>query len=206
MMKLSVDISGLDQVVRGLDSQVVKAASYRAINRTVDGVATDTSAEIRNVYNVKRQDIDPRIRKIYARDYERLSGAVLIKADAKSAIPLIMFNAVARQNMAGGGSLKTTRTKQTMMKSRTKTPGVSFKIMKSAGKGFSAKAFILPGGGGSKQVVYRTGPGKQGLHEKRVISPVGMVKSSRQGVLQRILDKGRERFFKNLEHELSRRR
>lgn len=211
-MNISVNISGINDVIKNLDPQIVKASMFRAINRTVDGVSTDVSKEVRQTYNIRRDDINRRIKKSKPRNYDSLAGSVTIedKLDGKSAIPLIIFKAVGRQNLASGGSVKTMKGKNGFISQRLKragNAGVSYKVLQAGGKGFSANAFIIPGGGGSLQVVTRVkgAKGNKGLKEKRVVSPMQMVKGFRHGVLDKIMKQADNRFMKNMLHELARR-
>lgn len=204
---IKLELQGFDRLYNSLDSnQAVRAAAYRTINRSVDGLGTDISTEVRNVFNVKKQDVDRRIQKTKCDDYYNLVGSVTLKADEKSQMPLIMFGAVDRRNLAQG-SVKTMKGKNGFYSQRLKRQvgqqGVTYKVVKSGGKGFSGNAFIIPGGNGSLQVVRRS-PGAKGrfnLKEKRVISVAGMVSSSKQGILQRIEDAAKARMSTNFERE-----
>ena len=203
---IKVELKGLAEFRSVTDSsQAVKAATYRALNRASDGMRTDISKEVRQTFNINKADVDPRIKVKHCRDYDNLLAEVTLAAGPRSALPLIGFKAVSRMNLEGGGSVKMMKGKQGFysqrMKSRVGQQGVTYKIMRSGGKGFSGKAFIIPGGGGSLQVVVRVGKGKKGIKEKRVISVAAMISSKKQDVLQRIEEAARQRMAVNFKRE-----
>ena len=210
-MDIKIKLQGFDQLYSSLDSQqAVRAAAYRAINRTVDGVVTDISTEVRKVYTINKVDVDKRLYKAPCDDYYNLQGAVYLKESIfksyESRAPLIMFGAVDRRNLAQG-SIKTMKGKAGFYSKRLKRKvgqeGVSYKVLKSGGKGFSSNAFIIPGGKGSLQVVRRK-PGQKGrfaLEEKRVISVAGMIMSRGEAIMSRIEDQARQRMAVNFDRE-----
>jgi hypothetical protein len=207
-MNIKIEFNGLNEALAMLDPQLVRAAAYQAINRTVDGMVTDVSSETRSKYNIKKSDLDKRIKKNKCKNYDNLTGSVEISGDTKDrtyAMPLIMFNAVARKNIQGGGAVKTKKGKDGMMSQRLKrsvAEGVSFKVLKSGGIGFTKKGFLLPGGGGSWQIVQRIGKGKKGIREMRVISLASMIASTRNNVMQRIQERAADRLGKNFQSNL----
>lgn len=207
MSFVSVRLEGFDEAMATLDHQVVRAAAYHAINRAVDGMVTDISAETRSTYNIKKADLDKRVKKFYARDYYNLNGRVEISGetgDRSFAMPLIMFNAVGRVNLSKG-SAKIVRGKSgyySRLLARKGREGVSFKVLKSGGKGFTKKGFIIPGGKGSLQVVRRVGKGRDAIQEMRVISMASMVASVRHDVVSRIKRRSEDRFGKNFQSNL----
>ncbi len=204
---ISVKLEGFDEAMAMFDHQVARAAAYSAINRSVDGLVTDVSSEVRTTYNIRKQDIDKRIKKFKCSDYYDLKGWVEIKGgvnDYTSAIPLIMFGATGRQNLATK-SVKTMKGKYGYYSKEMKRQGkagVSYKVLQSGGKGYSSKAFIMPGARGSLQVVRRTGTGRMAFKEMRAITPASMVASSKHGVVDRVIQKATERFQKNFKSNL----
>jgi len=207
-MKLSIELQGFDALLKKMDDQhqLLRAAA-RAINRTVDGVATDISKEIRSTYNVRKDDVDRRIQKGKCGDYYDLVGSVTVVDEEKSRLPLILFNAMERRNLAKG-SIKTKRGKSGFysqkLSRKTSQEGVSYKVLKSGGKGLSRNAFIIPGGKGSLQVVRRL-PGQKGrfaLKEKRVVSIAAMAGNMSHGVIVRIKQAAEKRLSVNFEREL----
>lgn len=206
---IEVQFIGYSKLLESTDSsQVVKATTFRSLNRTADGMRTDISKEVRQTFNINKADVDPRIKVMRCRSYDDLETIVTLAGGEKSALPLIGFGAVDRRNLAGGGSMKLMKSKQGFYSQRLKRQvgqqGVAYKVMRPGGKGFDGKAFIIPGGGGSLQVVVRRPgqKGNKGLKEKRVISVAAMVGSSKQDVLQRIEAAAQERMAKNFEREL----
>lgn len=210
-MDLSIKAKGFDEAMAILDHQIVRAAAYRSVSRTVDGGVTDVSSEVRATYNVKKADLDKRIRKIKPESYYDLVGMLEISGgvlEHTNALPLIMFGASQRRNV-GSGSAKLMRGKNgfysKLMRNRTSNQGVSYKVLKSGGRGFSSNAFVIPGGRGSLQVVRRI-QGKSGrndIQEMRVISLASMVASRGQGVIKRIEQGLENRLVTNFAHDLA---
>jgi hypothetical protein len=206
MISINIKVEGLDKAMAAINPKIVKASAYRTINRSVDGLVTDVSKEVRTTFNIKKQDIDPRIKKQRCPDYNTLRGEVSITDEPKSKIPLIMFGAVERRNLATG-SVKTKKGKDGFYSQKLKRKGqqgVSYKVLKQGGKGFSGNAFIIPGGRGSLQVVRRL-PGQKGrfdLAEKRVISIAAMAGSLKHGVMARIKQAAEQRMATNFDREL----
>lgn len=207
MIDIKITVKGMDEALAIIDPKIVKAAAYRSINRSVDGVVTDVSSIVRTKFNVKKSDIDPRIKKKHCPDYNTLRGEVIVADEPRSKIPLIMFGAVERRNLAGGGSVKVKKGRDGFYSQKLKrrgSAGVSYKVLKQGGKGLSDNAFIIPGGRGSLQVVRRIKgqKGRFAFQEKRVISVASMAASLKHNVAGQIRTAAEKRMAVNFEREL----
>jgi len=204
---ITIELYGTESIVLLGDRRARRAAIYRSLNRSADGMRTDISSEVRKTFNITKQQVDPFIKVFHCENYDDLNAGVILKPGDKSAIPLIKFGAVERRNLASG-SVKTMKGKDGFYSQRLKRQvgqqGVTHKVMKSAGKGFSGNAFIIPGGGGSLQVVRRLKgqKGRFALKEKRVVTVAGMISSTKQDIMARIEAKARERMNINLAREM----
>jgi len=198
----------LPDLLKGDLSQTSKAAAYRAIYRTVDGIKTDISKEVRNTFNVSKKDIDVRLDCRYPDDFDHLEGMVTLseKADGKSNLPLILFGASSRQTVGGQNMKLQFKSKsgmnQKVMKNAGKS-GVSFKVLRSGGKGYRGDAQIMKGGGSSYQVVrfLKGVKGRKRIKELRVISIPQMV-MGKHGLLDRIKTAADVRMKTNYESAL----
>lgn len=72
-------------------SSRVRVAVSRAINRTLDHMRTQISNQIRAVYYVKKQDLDPNIKTKRANTGKNQSGSLAFSN--KHSLPLIQFGA-----------------------------------------------------------------------------------------------------------------
>lgn len=204
---LEVRLEGFAEALAMYDHQVVRAAAYHAINRSVDGMVTDVSTEVRAAYNLKKSDVDKRFKKFKPVDYYNLVGGVQISggpSDYRSSIPLVMFGAVGRRNLSIG-SAKTMKGRDgyySKLLKRKGQAGVTYKVLKAGGKGYSHNAFIIPGARGSMQVVRRTGSGKMSIVEMRTLTVASMVASRGHGVADKVMAKAQARFVKNFKGTL----
>lgn len=83
--------------IDALSAAVQDKATLRAINRTVDAVATEANREIRKVYRIKARDVSRAITKQRAHKRQAvMTGAVIIRGRG---LNLIDFG--ARQNRRG---------------------------------------------------------------------------------------------------------
>ncbi len=178
-----------------------KKAAYLAINRSVDGMVTNISRELRAIYNVPKQEIDKRLRKIKAPSADSLSGQVTVlnKDEVRSALPLVLYGAKGRM-LGTGSNIKTSFTKKGAQKQtelKKDVMGVSFTVLQAGGKGYSSNAVIMAGGGGSVQVVrfIKGAPKDKRIKELRTLSITSMLRK-RADILVRVEQQARDTFTK----------
>lgn len=88
--------------IQKLREDVSDKATYRALNRALDKVATETGREIRKVYNVKHRAVLNAIKKQRARA-GRLYAVMEMRG---TRIPLIEFSATWKRGQKTGASVK----------------------------------------------------------------------------------------------------
>ena len=102
---IRIDVrSNIDQALRQheADTRQIAIATYRALNRATDKAATETSREIRKVYNVKHRAVMAALKKIKA-------GRANLRAQMHIEgfrIPLIEFDARWRHGQKVGASAR----------------------------------------------------------------------------------------------------
>jgi hypothetical protein len=84
------------------ESANIEVATYRALNRSLDSSATETSREIRKVYNLRDRAVKAAITK-YRASKNRLFAQLKIEG---ARIPLIEFDARWRQGQKVGATVK----------------------------------------------------------------------------------------------------
>lgn len=98
-------VSNIDEVVAGLQAipdRLKERAIVRGLNRAIDTIATQSSREVRKVYNLKHGDVLDALAKHKA-------SKVTLRADVTfkgRRIPLILFDARWRQGQAIGATAK----------------------------------------------------------------------------------------------------
>lgn len=115
---IQIDVRGTIREViadiTAIQSGIGKKAAVRAVNRAVDGVATEASREVRKIYNIKARAVRLAMKKKKASmKSASVRGSVVFSGRP---IPLIEFDARWTRNMAGtsvrikvGGARKTVR-------------------------------------------------------------------------------------------------
>ncbi len=83
-------------------SDIKDKATYRALNRALDKVATETGREVRKIYNVKASAVRNALRKTKATS-KSLSARMLVEG---ARLGLIEFDARWRRGMPIGASVK----------------------------------------------------------------------------------------------------
>jgi len=129
MVTWTVNQAHLDRVQQMLAHapDAAKTASMRAINKTLTGIITDATKEVRNVYNIKASRVRKNFQTVRATK-ERLIGKFASKGD-----PISLMQFGAKRNASG----------------------VSVKILKSAGRKTIKSAFIATGRHGNVLVFHR---------------------------------------------------
>ena len=187
MVELRVNVrQGLDRITAqfsAASSDAVPKATYRAINRAVDKAVTETSREVRKVYNLRDRAVKAAMKKRYA-SRGRLVGEVMIQG---LRIALVEFDARWTRRM----------------------PGASVRIKVGAGRKTVAGAFIAAstannyrGGGsmGMKQVYRRVGRERYPIRTLRSLSIPQAV--GNQAVLAAIDRIVAQTFEKNFEQQM----
>jgi hypothetical protein len=156
-------------------SNAVPIATYRAINRSVDKTATETSREVRKIYNLRDRAVKQAMSKRYASRY-RLFGTVTLEG---ARIPLVEFAARWRQGQPVGATVQ---------------------VKVAGGRKPIRGAFIAAAKGGAVQVFRRVGRSRLPIRSLRSISiPQAVSNQAVQAALQTVAI---DTFDKNFRQQL----
>ena len=185
---LTIKLTGVKEAMETVDPKIVKQSARAAIDRAVKSGKTVASAEIRAVWNVKKADLDPRIRITPPRMSD-LKGVITIGGKGMS---LSYFG--AKQIMGGtvrskiGKNIRTSKITRGMMKAGPLPSGVMVEVLKGKNTTLLRNAFlskVSAGKSGSHIGVYHRLTDKRlPIHEKNVISVATM--ASRPEVMDKI--------------------
>jgi hypothetical protein len=179
--------------IRDLRETVATKATFRALNRSLDKVATETGREIRKVYNVRQRAITSALRKRRAHSKSLFARLIvegvrlgLIEFAARAVNP---WNVKGRRRKPGGG--------------------VSVQVKVGGGRKLIQGAFITAasannatGGGseGMRQVWRRAGAARLPIKNLRSLSvPQAFANQAVLAALRRVAD---ETFHKNFSQQI----
>lgn len=203
-----VKLNGKKEAIDIWGDKPVNAAMRNTLQRVAKSAVTLASAEIRNIYTIKKSDLDPRINlAIQGTD----SATIVISGKG---ISLSYFNArqyavnktITRQRTKDGkGALLTKATKR----SRT-FQGVEVEVIKGQ-KTQLKSAFLAQMQSGHIGVMHRwankkmKGKNKQAIGEKGVISVATMIQNAKvQPIVLRKVQEDWDKIFKQqLDYQLS---
>jgi hypothetical protein len=203
---ISVKLEGLDKAQASIDPKTVQRAERAAIDRTAKAAVTVASEEIRNVYNVKKSDLDPRI-KITPPRMDNLQASITISGKGMS---LAFFG--ARQVMGNrvitrsGKNLKSGKVSRKMRAAGPVPQGVVVEVVKGKQTALLRTAFmakVTAGKSGSHIGVYRRlGKKRLPIYEKGAISVASMAENAKvlPNVLQRINERWAVEFPRQLDY------
>lgn len=191
---ITVKLEGLKEAMESLDPKRVKQAARSALAKVAKSAVSTCSAEIRQVYNVKKSDLDPRINVTPPRA-DNLTAIITISGTSMS---LSYFGA---RQLAGARVI--TRGKEGMKtavrKRVAKFAGVEVSVQK--GKRTQLRqAFMARMKSGHIGVFRRMGKSRLPIMEKAVISIGSMAQAAK--VQPIILKKIGESWVKIFPHEL----
>lgn len=199
----TVELSGIDQALKMFDPAIVDKAIQSSLIRVLSSGKSSISENIRNIYNVKKSDLDPRI---FLNKSRLADNEASIEISGRS-MSLSYFGAkqilrnITRSRSSQGGILTKAISKQA--KARGPMPyGVQIEVFK--GKPIILKkVFIAQMSRSSWHVgVYRRlFKSRLPIEEKAVVTFATMVnnKMIMPVVLQRITDRWEIEFANNLE-------
>jgi hypothetical protein len=193
---ITIKLEGMQEALDMCDPQVVRRAARAAIDRATKSGRTIVSKEITDVWNVKKSDVDPRI-KLSSPSLYDLKGEISIGGKGMS---LSYFG--ARQIMGAsvrsrvGHNLKTGKVTRGMKAVGPLPHGVIVQVLKGKETALLRNAFlakVTSGKSGSHIGVYRRFNKKRlPIDEKNVISIASMV--NRPEVMTRVVDRIIERW------------
>lgn len=204
-MQITVKLNGLDNVRKKLDPQIARRAIVRSLDRTVSSAKTEASSTLRDKYNIKKSDLDPKMSVMKA-SHTNLAAYLTLTGEP---ISLMRFNPVQVR-----GGIRTF-IKQGMAQSRTRgraTGGVRIEIIKSKTK-TRRRAFMGIGkhgvplvferikGSKSPERFYKSGKPKEKLRALKVVTYPSMLKQPQH--MSHLKERIIEQWQKNIRHELS---
>lgn len=173
-MEFSIDIKGLDNVKRMLDSKLIDKAVPRAINKTGQMARTEQSKEIRKIYNIKAKRLNEEL--------EKVSGPN--RATVSKPRAIIRAKKLTKRNPG----LQHYGAKQTKK-------GVSYRVRKDKGRQRLPRAFTATMARGGEGVFVRTGIKRLPIVRKTGPSVVQMMERVGIEPIKRSVNKNFARLF-----------
>ena len=194
---ITVRLEGFEDALAALDPKIATRAARAAIDRATKSGRTIVSKEITTTWNVKKSDVDPRIRLSPPSLYD-LKGIITIGGKGMS---LSYFG--ARQLMGAtvrsrvGHNLKTGKVTRGMKAAGPLPSGVVVQVLKGKDTALLRNAFlakVTAGRSGSHIGVFRRlNKHRLPIDEKNVISIATMV--NRTEVMERVVARIQERLL-----------
>lgn len=201
---ITVKLEGLQEALDVFNPRVVRQAARAAIDRATQSGRTIVTKEITDVWNVKKSDVDPRIRLTKPR-IDDLKGEISIGGKGMS---LSYFG--ARQMMGAtvrsrvGQNLRTGKVTRGMKAAGPLPRGVIVQVLKGKDTALLRNAFlakVTAGKSGSHIGVFRRWNKKRlPIDEKNVISIASMV--NRPEVMTRIVSRIADRWYVEFPRQL----
>lgn len=199
---ITVKLKGYQEALEIWGSKPVRTAAVTALRKVANRAVTMASAEVRNIFTIKKYALDPLIKRDPARGNNLVEVIIL----SGKGVPLAFFNF-----KQGIGNTVTTLNKKGLqtktLKRSAKIQGVEAEVIKGK-KTILKSAFLL-----NMQRGYRYGAGimqRQGkerlpLREKRTISVASMVRHVDVGpaVLRKVQDEWDKVFPEELNYQLN---
>ncbi len=193
---ISIKLDGIEKAKQMIDPAIVRQAARAAITRATSSGKTIISKEITDVWNVKKADVDNRI-KVYPPRSDDMKGTIYVGGSGMS---LSYFGAKQIMNSAirsrSGKTIKTTKMSKKMKKAGPVPQGVMVQILKGKDTILLRNAFmasVTAGKSGSHiGVFYRLGKKRFPIGEKSVVSIATMV--NKPEVMDRVIARITERW------------
>lgn len=198
---ISIELKGVEEARRMYDPSIVKKATKAALDRTAQSGKVEASEEIRKVWNVKKSDLDPRIRLTPARMGD-LSAQIIISGKPMS---FSYFGARQIMGMAvrsrSGKNIKTGKLTRGMRAAGPVPQGVLVQILKGKETALLRSAFMSKiMKSGHIGVFRRQGRARLPIEEKNVVSIATM--ANRPEVMDSIVRRIQERWLTEFPHQL----
>ncbi len=191
---ITVKLEGLKEALESMDPKRVNRAASTALAKVAKSAVSTCSAEIRKVYNVKKGDLDPRI-KLTPPRADNLTAIITISGKSMS---LSYFGA---KQLAGARVISRNKDglKVVARKRAAKSQGVQVSVLKGK-RTQLPQAFMARMKSGHIGVFRRMGKDRLPIMEKAVISIGSMARAAK--VQPVILKKIGESWVKIFPHEL----
>jgi hypothetical protein len=187
------DMAEVRRMLAGMDSIAAKVFS-RGVNKTLSGVKTDASAEIRKELNAKKSGVDKGITLLQA-TVTKLSASVVVTGQA---IPLIDFIGTSQTKTGVSVLVKKTGTRKII-------PRTFVATLKSGHKGVFWREWhdkTASPAGKKRNIPFAKLPKKYRLPMSERYGPGAPDIMSNTPVMTAVLKKADDRLHKNILHEL----
>lgn len=232
MPTFSIQVKGVKEALEMIDAQKVRRAAVSALKRVAQSGRTEVSSAIRDVYNIKKRDLDKRI-TVSSIDRNNLTGTLTISARGKKigegedqgkvGISLAYFGAKQikgkkemvivkahqRTSPLFGKTVKTFTVPQHQRRT-LKGGGVSAKIFSSGQRTFVKGAFIATMRSGHTGVMRRSSEqkmrslNKAAIKERAMVSVPAMFYNYKTKALDKLRSRVLEQWPKEFSHALER--
>lgn len=209
---ITIKLEGIEEAIKTFDPNVVRAAARTAIDRATSSGKTIASDEIRKVWNVKRPELDPRI-KITKPRLDDLTGVITISGRGMSlsyfGARQITGNRVVTRSKK---QLKSDKIKRAMLKYGPLPQGVVVQVKHGKETVLMRNAFfakVKAGKSGSHIGIFRRLSSKRlKIWEKNVISIASMAEDENvmTSVIKRIQERWEVEFPRQLDYYFSKSR
>lgn len=200
---MRVDLKGYEGAVGRFGEKPVQKAALRTLKRVTGSAVSTASSEIRQVYNVKKSDLDPRM-KVQPPRFNNLVAVITIGGKGMS---LSFFGA----KQVTAGAIVTRSKGQLSSKAQFVGPtrgrrkalqtGVTVQVLKGKGATPLKSAFMAKMKSGHIGVMRRLGKKRLPINEKQVISLASMIQNA--NVQPAVLGKVQESWDKTFAQELN---
>jgi hypothetical protein len=195
-----ITVTGVKQALAVCDPKVVQQAVRTTLKRTADSGRTTASEEIRKHYNVKKSDLDPRI-KVTPPRADNMTAIIGISGRGMS---LSYFGARqitgSRVLSRKGKSIGSSKVTRKMKASGPVPQGVLVQVLKGKNTPLLRRAFLAKMKSGHIGVFRRLDKKRLPIEEKNVISIPSMAENA--NVMPRVLRKIQEKWDKEFPHQL----
>jgi len=197
---ITIRLKGVEQALKAVDPKIVHQAARASLKRTADSGKSTASEEIRKVYNVRKSDLDPRV-KVSPPRADNLTAVISISGKGMS---LSYFGAKqitgARVLSRKGKSVVSGKLTRKMKAAGPVPTGVQVQIMKGKNTNLLRSSFLAKMKTGHIGVFRRLTPKRFPINEKNVISIASMADNAK--VMPRVLAKIQARWDKEFPHQL----
>ena len=195
-----IRLEGAEEAFAMCDHRTAQKAVAAALKRTADSGRSIGSDEIRKVYNVRKSDVDQRI-KVKAPQYDNLVAVIEISGRSMSLSYFGAKQLTSSQILSRKGQSITSKKISNRMRSAGPLPqGVMVQIKKGQDTVLLRNAFLAKMRNGHIGVYRRVGNKRLPIAEKNVISIASMAYNA--DVLPSVLDRIRDRWLVEMPRQL----
>ena len=170
-----IEIDGLREVMQGLDTPALRKAARQTLADLIGMAKTVTSAGIRAKFNVKKQDLDPRL-TVKLPTYASLTGEIRV---AGAPIPLVYFGARQLRDTLAGVQVRDNRGGRKTQRRAKGDRGVTYSLTVEGKKNLPHAFIAFNRSFGRYEVFQRKGKARNELRTFRSITIASMFEQER---------------------------